>query len=502
MPPRATPVARNAEPVIVYAPVIVVGYSEQVRRPVAMRRFVLFALGVSLVIAAIPSPSLAGVLTPEAVQHAARVQQESLQLVSEIGGTLNTVVVEGHHAYVGAGRRLVVLDAFDPSHPELVFQTDPLGGSVSAIFIQGDKVYATAGNALYVFGISTPLTQPPALVGVYEFIAGDELPYWATDVAVQGDYAYVTFRRGDWLSGGDGLLKVIDVSDPTAPTETGGYYLGSYATSLAVDGDYAYVCTRNGLTVVDVSDPSSPYKRGVSEDVLGGQDVAVSGNYAFVASASGDGFRVLSIVNPDNPQQVGSYKTNWSAYGVEVDTSRAYVSDTQGGLHILSIATVANPTRVGSYDLSDNPDGDHLAAWYLAVAGDTAYVVIDRDSLRVVDISDEENPSKLGSYETPVADPTAVKVVDGTAYVTDYKHGLTILSLANPAAPQVVGVWEKDDPFLWPDDVDVVGNYAYVLGDSALVVVDVSNRAAPLEVGRCSDDGGGSPSRSPAITRT
>jgi hypothetical protein len=437
---------------------------------------------------------------PGATHQAVAAQQQNLQLVGEIGGTINDVATWNHYAFVGQGQRLVMLDMVDTSDPALVWQSDPLLKEVSAIAIEDDRVYVTAGDSLIIFTIQAGPTPSAQLDGSYEltvvYYPAETWPH-ATDVAVQGDYAYVTFGEGSWIGGGNGFLTVIDVSSPNAPAEVGRFPPVSpedYASSVAVDGDYAYVCLRSGFTVVDVSDPSTPFKRGVSEEVLGGVDVAVSGHYALVGTSfDSPAFRVIDISDPDAPSQVGSHSNRGvgSAYGVVVDGPYAYVTDTSGGLHILSISSPSSPTEVGTYDLSDDPDGDHLAAWHVAVTGDTAYVVIDENSLHVVDIGDQTDPSKLGSYEAYVADPTSVAVVGTYAYVTDYERGLTILSVANPAAPQVVGVWERNDPFMWPVDVSVVGGYAYVLDYFKLVVIDVSNPAAPFEAGRYEDLSGG-----------
>ena len=426
--------------------------------------------------------------------------QENLQLVGEIGGNINDVTLWTHYAFLGQGQRLVMLDMADTSDPAFVWQSVPLLKEVSSIAIAGDRVYVTAGDSLMIFTIQIGLTPPVQLNGVYELTAiyypAEAWPH-ATDVAVQGDYAYVTFGEGNWMGGGNGFLAVIDVSNPDAPAEAGRYPAVNpedFATSVAVDGDYAYVCFRSGFTVVDISNPSAPFKRGSSEEVLGGWDVALSGDYALVGTSfDSPAFRVIDISNPDAPSQVGSHSNRGlgSAYGVAVDAPYVYVTDTSGGLHILSIASPSSPTEVGTYDLSDDPDGDHLAAWHVAVAGGTAYVVIDENGLHVLDVSDKADPSKLGSYEAYVADPTGVDVAGRYAYVTDEKRGLVILDMANPAVPKVVGVWENDDPSGWPVDVSVVGDYAYVLSDDDLIAIDVSNPTTPFEAGRYGGPSGG-----------
>jgi hypothetical protein len=75
-------------------------------------------------------------------------------------------------------------------------------------------------------------------------------PSYAYDVAVAGSYAYVA----DGYAG----LRVIDISDPTAPLEVGSCSTPGDAHGVAVAGSYAYVADGSGgLRVIDVSDPSA-----------------------------------------------------------------------------------------------------------------------------------------------------------------------------------------------------------------------------------------------------
>ena len=104
-------------------------------------------------------------------------RSRNVQLVGQIGGDTNAVAVRDHYAYIGIGPRLVILDVSNPALPTVVGKTDVLPGN-------------------------------------------------AEGVALAGDYAYVA-------AGGDGL-RIIDVSDPGAPSEAGFYNTLGYAHSVAL----------------------------------------------------------------------------------------------------------------------------------------------------------------------------------------------------------------------------------------------------------------------------
>ena len=61
---------------------------------------------------------------------------------------------------------------------------------------------------------------------------------------ISGNYVYV--------AAGDSGLRIIDVSDPAAPTFVGSYVPGGQANDVAVNGNYAYVVAES-LFIVDVS---------------------------------------------------------------------------------------------------------------------------------------------------------------------------------------------------------------------------------------------------------
>lgn len=100
------------------------------------------------------------------------------------------------------------------------------------------------------------------------------------DVAVASGYAYIADGGG---------LRIIDVTDPTHPSEASFYQISGNTQSVALSGHFAYVATGNsgGIRMIDVSNPASPIEVG-SYDTLGyAESVAGAGDYAYVADGSG-----------------------------------------------------------------------------------------------------------------------------------------------------------------------------------------------------------------------
>ena len=244
-------------------------------------------------------------------------------------------------------------------------------------------------------------------------------------VAISDNYAYVIDENSD-------DLKVIDVSNPAAPSLTGSLGIGSWPYDLAVSGDYAYVVDldTDDLKVIDVSDPSSPSLSGSLGVGSDPRSVAVSGDYAYVAVYGSDVLKVIDVSNPAAPSLSGSLG-------------------------------ISDPTLV-------------------AVSGDYAYVIDAwNDHLKVIHVSNPAAPVLSGSRELCVA-PTSIAVSGNYVYVVDNGcDNLIVVDVSNPPAPVLSGILGIGDD---PRSVAVFGDYAYVVdaGSDDLKVIDVNNPATPV----------------------
>jgi len=432
------------------------------------------------------------------------LQQVMLELVGQIGGAVNAVAVQGDTAYVGVGPRLVILDVSDPANPEVLGQSPVYPDFVQDVAVAGDPstalrqaqdtssgqvyAYVAAGNGgLRVVDVSDPAA--PTEVGSYD------PPGRARAVAVQGNYAYVAYdQRG---------LRIVDVSDPAAPAEVG-FYDRLSAQAVAVAGDYAYVTDLWGLHIVDVSDPTAPTKVGYCQppkSPFGSsvQSVAVAGNYAYVIGikhyykTSSGWLRIIDVTYPTHPTEVGFLSVSGhsvSLHDVYVSSNTAYVAGEDSGFE-------GPPYRSwGELVIVDVSDPAHPTkvryrtpgrAYGVAVAGGCAYVADGRSGLRILDVSDPAHPTEIGFYNPP-GSAVDVAVAGDYAYVATEDH-LRIVDVSDPAAPTKVGYYQL--PKLQYDSsvegLALAGNYAYVAygwyGWDRLYIADISDPGHPTEVG-------------------
>lgn len=289
-------------------------------------------------------------------------------------------------------------------------------------------------------------------------------------------------------SGGEPFLRMLDLTAPTHPAELGSLDMQGTVTGLTAAGQHAFVLVSAGragahLRVIDLIDPSAPVEIGRAQSGLAACCVEVSGPFAYVA---GPGLQVFDISSPSRPARVGSFRVG-QASGLRVIRTLTYVTHARG-LEVINVGDPAVPVLAGSYRTLGYAE-------YLTVAGQYAYVAGEGPGLRILDVSDPAQPVQVGSYATAQA-VIGVAATDMYAYVNmravwDGKsfvgQGMYVLDISDPVRPRQVGYLDPQPGLYKEKDIyglAAAGNYVYIAGHHpGLRVVDVTDPATPVEVG-------------------
>jgi len=337
----------------------------------------------------------------------------------------------------------------------------------------------TASLAVVAFLLATPaLADCPELVGS---LPGDGS---TTDLAVSGDYAYLSDS-----STAHGGLRVIDVSEPSAPVPVWGssapvdVSAGSLPsdTAIAVSEGYVYLGSfwsspwggTGAMGVIDVSTPSAPVEMGyVISSSWPPLDVAIiSGRFAYVAMGAGGGgpgLEVIDVTWPWMPFEICFFPTTAAPSGVAVEDGFAYVAGSDG-LTVIDVTIPPSPLWAAFLDTPDEARGVAVEDGFAYVAGS--------DGLRVIDVNEPWGPFEVGFLATPMP-ASDVAVSRGYAYVTvgDYFNPgrLCVIDVSTPSAPVEVGSYE------------IGGKFYYYYGGIAVSdgYVFVGNVGVPLIVFR------------------
>jgi len=424
---------------------------------------------------------------------------------------LTDIAVAGDHAFLASGRGgLRVLDISDADSPKEV-GSFPALGAIATVTAWGNYAFAGEQDVLHVLDISDPKTlrevapyrieksAPKAVDDENDedveqlTIAGDadeleeleeleefvfEFPPRAPEVAIVNNYACLAV---------DGkMLKILDISDPTAPKEMGSYEEEVGPKRVAAYGDHVLMLYELGgsFSVVDLSPLAwttrMPYLKAVA-----------------LAASSGLALLVFLARRPLNRFVLFPVRQLWRRL------IRPWVrTDRQPPVNrypmLLAIIVVVVPPAL----LVLMPKAPHMVGRYvppgfaegLAVAERHAYIVGARHDARgsmlwVLDVSNPASPRKIGSCElSQWGRATDVAVAGKYAYVVDDSHALHVVDVTNPAAPKVIGSHSASIPSGWGDSGDhqavaVAGQHVLVTdGHWGMRVFDVTDPASPKPV--------------------
>jgi len=326
------------------------------------------------------------------------------------------VQVEGTLAYVSdSWWGLKVIDVSNPTSPSPVGGLSSVGRSEQVVVV-GEYAYLSANRSdLQIVDISLP--SAPVATGALTY------PDEAYDADLIGDFAYLSL-------GYEGDILVLDVSDPTSPSEAALFSTIGAAEALQPVGSYAFQAAGpDGLRVLDVSDPAAPSDIGGVDTPGWGTDVAVLGDYAYLADSNG-GLRVMDVSTPSSPFEAGSVSTPGSAIDVVTDGAHAYVAIYSAGIHVYSVNLPgAPPQHVGSI----NPTGSERA---LAMRGSHVFVA-GTSGLRVIDVSNPAAPEEVGFYDDYV-NATDIVLQGQFAHITAGYEGIVTYDVSDPTAPILV----------------------------------------------------------------
>lgn len=301
------------------------------------------------------------------------------------------------------------------------------------------------------------------------------------------------------LAGGLLLLCTLPASDLQAgdlnPAVVGIYATPDAPANIVVEGTRAYVtCSpleggepalrAGALMILDSSPPNAPALLGTyswpAQSSANG--VTVRGDLAYVAVGMNSGSRleIINVRDPSAPYRVGGYRTSGELSRVWLAGDYAYIADGEPGLVVLNVSDPANPRRMGGLDgMGDAGD--------VVVAGNYAYVA-DRywsgtqsqpfGALRIVDVSDPGSPKLVGKQPTARASDTwpSLFLVGNTAWVQG-DSALQLFDVSDATHPIHIADYGRGATGV------SVGNRVYLVGRQGLQILDVSNPTSPRRLG-------------------
>ncbi|HYF65343.1 MAG TPA: hypothetical protein VD886_21120, partial [Herpetosiphonaceae bacterium] len=280
-------------------------------------------------------------------------------------------------------------------------------------------------------------------------------------------------------------ITVLDASDPADPAELAsiGGVRGEHVTEMLAVGSMLYVAERYyGLFIYDVSNPAAPTLRGkyAGKGGLGVTSLVIAGNRAFVGYGHMDaynavsGLAILDVANPSSPALLSDFGLPcWVTGQLALAGSTLYAA-THCGLHIINVSAPQNPVILHSY-----PGGYS----FVTVSGGIAYTTYNYvaykgwpfNSFKAINVSNPASPTLLHEYTVY---GTSIGLWRLGQFVFAPHYTFDINNVSVPSAPVLA---KRLDLTL--RDLDLSGTTAYALDNAGLMIFDVSNPAAPAQIG-------------------
>jgi hypothetical protein len=276
------------------------------------------------------------------------------------------ITVDDNHAYVVTGGRwwedkeLQIIDISNPVEPITIKPSLTDFGPTTPVV--NDYAYLIDDGDLRIMDVSNPvtLTQVGFYTASIQFVSlsGDEKSIYVPihTLVTRENYAYAVLDGGvsfNWQ------LAILDLSNPTMPTQVGSHELPSSLQELKLEiiDDYIYlVSAKIGLRVFDISEPPNIVEVDIGQEISG-EHLALRNGYAYVTTK---GLQILDISDPASPVMVGAtevglFGVSWSIKGIAVDDNYAYLIDDIVGLRVIDISNPTTPVEVGFSPVPGTP---------------------------------------------------------------------------------------------------------------------------------------------------
>lgn len=226
-------------------------------------------------------------------------------------------------------------------------------------------------------------------------------------------------------------LRIIDVSNPTAPAQIGALDTPNSAYDLEVRDGIVYLADYGSVRAIDVSNPRRPSL--ISALDTSARAIALEGDLAYVA-----GLRVIDVSDPARLSEVGSVPLRLGEpTDVGVSEGLALVvgnsfSGCCSSFSVVDVSHAASPVELSWRQLGFEAFDVELEGPLAFVATWSSYAAIG--VLHAIDVSRPQSPLELGAVATRSA--MAIEVVAGRAYVADFHNGLRIVDFGPEYVPE------------------------------------------------------------------
>ena len=269
------------------------------------------------------------------------------------------------------------------------------------------------------------------------------------------------------------LLSIPLVSlAQNCPYPLGQAVTSDYSSTLAVDGNYAYLATNyDGLQIFDVSDLRSPELVGGIPITRISRCLDVSEELAYIGHSyySDRYFEIIDVSNPIQPVSMAEITLGDIPFRLVHQGDYVFIANDGEGLVVIDVSDPSLPDIVDNYPCHQALDLD--------LQGEMVFIADFDRGLRIIDISDPHSDLEQIAFLPTDCCTRAVSVWDQYAYILD-NDWMQVVDISNPQSPQIVGTLSGLSS---ASDLFATGNHLFVSQEEeGLIVIDVSQPDQPF----------------------
>jgi len=171
------------------------------------------------------------------------------------GGSTARFTLMNNNLYTVSNTKLKLFNVSDPRAPNFVNSIN-IGSGIETIFPYQNKLFIGSTTGMHIYNAIDP--SAPVKLSTYQHLTSCD------PVVVQGKYAYVTLRSGNFCRLGTNVLDVLDIQDPAKPILVSSFPMLN-PHGLAIDNNNLFICEgKNGLKAFNSSDAKSIGQRQLS----------------------------------------------------------------------------------------------------------------------------------------------------------------------------------------------------------------------------------------------
>jgi hypothetical protein len=338
-----------------------------------------------------------------------------------------------------------MFDISDPAAPRFLGEADSVGGY--DIHLSGPLAFASGyyyGWGFAILDISDS-TRPHVISRA--MTPGQRSAVWADWTS---NWAYVADMVG---------LAVMDISNINSPHYDTTVMTAHAAQDVWLDQGRAYVADgAAGLRILDVTDPTAPVDLGGIDTLFGDSHTAVArDSFAFVGWMSGPHLRSISVIDPAHPVMAGGAAGLTVPVDMVLRDTLVYLAG-RFRFQVVNVASPRQPMLVGSCVLQDESYG-------LCLVDSLAYVATYPFS--IINVKDPTNPVVVGTITRGAYNGT---VRDTFLFLSS--GGVLVYSVADPTQPRLIDSLSLGPNTYW---VEAVGTLLYAGSADGVRVVDASD---------------------------